>query len=278
MLRTIEQRLPDLSRTEQRIARWVLQHPKQAANSKLAAVAKACDASEPSVIRFCRHIGTAGFRDFAIRLTESLSRPAIFVHRDVSRDDTTVDAVAKVMDASIRALVNVRASASSMPFDPAVAAMQSARQLTFVGLGGSGHVAADACHKFFRLGIPCSAVNDAPTALQTAAIAAPDDVLIFISLAGASPELQRAAHLAADRRASIIVITDPDSKLASVAGILFPCDALDDANIYTPTSSRLAHLAVLDALQTSLALALGETALQHLQATKAAIGHSSIDR
>lgn len=271
MLSVIEQRLPDLSRTEQRIARWVLQHPRQAAGSKLAAVAEACHASEPSVIRFCRHIGLAGFRDFTIRLTESLSRPAIFVHRDVSRDDSTLDAVAKVMDASIRALVNVRATTSSMPFDEAIAAMTSTRQLTFIGFGASGHVAADACHKFFRLGIPCNTATDTPTALQTAAIAAPKDVLVIISLGGSSPDLDRVAQIATGRDAAVIGITDSESLLASSVRILFPCDALDDANIYTPMSSRLAHLAVLDALQTSLALALGGRALQHLKATKAAI-------
>lgn len=274
MIAVIEQRLPDLSRTGQRIARWVLQHPKQAATSKLAVVAKACATSEPSVIRFCRHVGASGFRDFTMRLTESLSHPAVFVHRNVSRDDTTVDAVAKVMDASIRALINVRASATSMPFDEAVTAMRAARQITFVGLGGSGHVAGDACHKFFRLGIPCAAVIDAPTALQSAAIAAPDDVLVVVSLAGNSPQLAQVAQLAVDRDARVIAVTDPDSPLADVASILFACDVLDDASVYTPMSSRLAHLAVLDALQISLALALGDTALQHLQATKAAIGHS----
>lgn len=271
MLSMIEQRLPDLSRTEQRIARWVLQHPRQAAGSKLAAVAEACDASEPSVIRFCRHVGTRGFRDFTIRLTESLSRPAVFVHRDVGRDDATVDAVAKVMDASIRALVNVRATAASMPFDNVVGAMQAARQLTFVGLGASGHVAADACHKFFRLGIPSTAVTDSPTALQSAAIATRDDVMILVSRSGSSTDLERVAQLAGSRGATVVAITDPDSTLARAAKAVFPCDELADVSVYTPMSSRLAHLAVLDALQTALALALGDRALENLKASRAAL-------
>ena len=271
MLSMIEQRLPDLSRTEQRIARWVLQHPRQAAGSKLAAVAEACEASEPSVIRFCRHVGTSGFRDFTIKLTESLSRPAVFVHRNVSRDDATVDAVAKVMDASIRALINVRATATSMPFDDVLGVMRSARQLTFIGLGASGHVAADACHKFFRLGVPCTAVTDTPTALQSAAIATREDVLILISRSGASPDLERVAQLARSGDATVIAVTDPDSPLARSAAVVFPCDETGDANIYTPMSSRLAHLAVLDALQTALALALGDSALENLEATRAAL-------
>lgn len=278
MLSLIEQRLPGLSRVEQRIARWVLAHPRQAANSKLAAVAAACEASEPSVIRFCRHVGLSGFREFTIRLTEALSRPAVFVHRSVSRDDATVDAVAKVMDASIRALVDARAMASSMPYDEAIAAMASARQLVFAGFGASGHVAADACHKFFRLGIPCTAVTDLPTALQLGAIAAKDDVFLFISRGGEWQELEQAARFAAERQATVIAITESGSRLARRAHIVFPCDTPEDANVYTPMSSRLAHMAVLDALQVALALALGETAVEKLRRSKLAIGKTPEQR
>ncbi len=268
MLRQIEQRLPDLSRAEQRVARWVLQHPRQAANSKLAAVASACDASEPTVIRFCRHIGLSGFREFTIRLTEALSRPAVFVHRNVSRDDTASDAVAKVMDASIRTLVDVRARATSMPFEQAVLIMSSARQLVFAGSGASGRVAEDACHKFFRLGLPCSALTDTPTMLQFAAIAEPGDVLLMPSHSGETRELLQTAALAGAQGATVIAITEPTSALAAAADLLFPCHVSEEANVYTPMSSRLAHLALFDALQVSLALALGESAVRRLKRSK----------
>ena len=278
MLNLIEQRLPDLSRAEQRVARWVLEHPRRAASSKLDAVASASETSEPTVIRFCRHVGLEGFREFTIRLTEALSRPAIYVHRNVSKDDTVADAVSKVMDASIRALIDVRALASSMPFDKAVAAMSSARQLLFVGLGASGGVASDACNKFFRLGIPCVALTDTPTGLQFAAIANQGDVLLIISRGGESVELERIANLASENGAFVIGITEPASRLANAANILFPCDTLEDANVYTPMSSRLAHLALLDALQVTLALAQGETAVENLRRSKDALALSTAQK
>lgn len=268
MLNRIEQRLPDLSRAEQRVARWVLSHPRQAASSKLASVASACDTSEPTVIRFCRHIGLDGFREFTIRLTEALSRPAVYVHRDVSADDTTSDAVAKVMDASIRALIDVRAGATSMPFEAAVNAMANARQLLFVGLGASGQVAGDACNKYFRLGIPCAALTDTPTILQSAAIATADRVWLMTSHSGQSDELERAANTARSGGSTVIAFTDPTSRLADAANLVFPCYGAEDTNIYTPMSSRLGHLALLDALQVSLALVLGEPALDRLRRSK----------
>ena len=93
MLQVIEQRIKDLSPAEQRVAEWVLSHPRQAAHATLATVARECGTSEPTVIRFCRHMGLAGFRELAIRLAEALSHPGNYVHRDVGPDDSTSDAI-----------------------------------------------------------------------------------------------------------------------------------------------------------------------------------------
>jgi len=271
MLRRIQQQTSDLSRAEQRVARWVLEHPRKAARATLAEVAKQCGTSEPTVIRFCRHVGLGGFRDFTIRLTETLSRPGSNVHTNVSADDTAADAVSKVLDASIRSLIDMRSQLSAMPFEDALAAMVPARQLAFAGLGASGHVANDACHKFFRLGIPCTALTDPPSILQFAAIAETQDVLVITSHTGDWPELIRASEIARSRGATVIALTNPYSPLAAACRIVFDCPALEDSSVYTPMSSRLAHLALLDALQVALALAMGSTAVERLRLSKEAL-------
>ena len=271
MLARIKEMAPELSRAEQRVARWVVRHPRQASRATLAAIAVACDVSEPTVIRFCRHIGLAGFRDFTIRLTEYLSRPVSNVHNDVHVDDTVSEAVTKVLDASIRSLTDMRSMASELPVDLAVAAFKDARQIAFAGLGASGHVAADACQKFFRLGIPCTALTNTPDVLQYSGIAESTDVLVIASYSGNWPELARAAELAVARNVTVIALTHRGSRLAEVATILFPSEFIEDASIYTPSSSRLAHLAVLDALQVALALALGETGVEKLRCSRQAL-------
>jgi len=271
MLTQIKDLTPELSRAEQRVARWVVKHPKQASRSTLASIAAECEVSEPTVIRFCRHIGLEGFREFTIRLTEDLSRPVSNVHNNVSADDTASDAVTKVMDASIGSLIDMRAIMSSLPVDEAVAAMAGARQIAFAGLGASGHVAADACQKFFRLGTPCAALTNTPDILQFAGVLEPGDVIVFISHGGIWPELARAAEFAKRRGATVIALTDQGSRLASVASIVFPCEGVEDPSIYTPMSSRLAHLALLDALQVALALVLGDTAVDKLKQSRQAL-------
>ena len=271
MLSTINRVLPGLSPAERRVARWVLMHPKEAAEGTLARLAREAETSEPTVVRFCRRIGLSGYRELAIRLTEALSNPVSYVHRDVNPDDSTPDAVLKVMDASIRSLIDMRAQLSSMPVDEAVAAMRNARQIAFAGLGASGHVANDACHKFFRLGIPCTSLTDTPMILQFAAIAEPEDVLVLLSHTGRWEDFARAARLARGRGATVIALTNPDSSIAAEAGLLFPCELIEDTSVYTPMSSRLAQLALLDAIHVALALARGEVASDTLRRSKDAL-------
>lgn len=271
MLTRIEQQISNLTRAETRVAEWILAHPRQAADATLAEVARECGASEPTVIRFCRSVGLGGFRELTIRLTEALSRPVSYVHRDVSADDATPDAVTKVLDAAIQSLIDMRSQLSSMPIDRAAMILAGARQITFAGLGASGHVAADACHKFFRLGTPCSAHTDTPSILQAAAIAAPGDVLLIVSHLGGWPELDQAASAARDNGADVIALTDPSSELAQRVTLAFSWDPQEDTSVYTPMSSRLAQLALLDALYVAFALSLGKPAAENLRRSKDAL-------
>lgn len=271
MLTEIHRALPALSPSEKQVAEWIVAHPKEASGATLAHVAKECATSEPTVIRFCRHVGLKGFRELGIRLTEALSRPGSYVHRDVHADDASSDAVIKVMDASIRSLIDMKSRLSEMPIDAAVRALTNARQIAFAGLGASGHVASDACHKFFRLGIPCSTLMDTPMILQFAAIAEPEDVLMLISHTGRWPEFAQAARIAKRRGATVIAITNPASELAGVASILFPAQVIEDTSVFTPMSSRLAQLALLDALQVALALTRGSSASDSLRLSKDAL-------
>ncbi|MEQ8690510.1 MAG: SIS domain-containing protein [Pseudomonadales bacterium] len=262
---------PALSRAEAQVAQCVLAEPRQAAESAIAQLAAAAGVSEPTIVRFCRSLGLSGFRELRTQLVVSLQHPDSFLHQDVDSADAVSDAAAKVLENSVRALVNLRAVANGMPFEQAVSLMQPARQLVFVGLGASGHVALDAEHKFFRLGIPTTSATDIQTIMQRAAIAQPGDVYIATSYSGTWRELVDAMSLVVENGAHVIAITDPSSPLARTAQIAFESHPSEDTSVYTPMSSRLVHLALLDALQVALALAMGADAEDKLRRSKQAL-------
>lgn len=277
MLDRIRDQAGRLSPAESRVARWVADHPRQAMSRPLAEVAAASGASEPTVVRFCRHMGLSGFRELRIRLAEAVSAPAAYVHSDVLQDDSVADVLTKVLDRSIQALAALRSRAGQMAVPQAVERMSTARQLVFAGIGASGEVARDACQKFFRLGIPCAAVSDLPTMLQMAAIADAADVFLVTSHTGRRPELARCARVAGRRGATVIALTAPGSELAEAATLTLPCLPEEDTSLYTPMSSRLAQLALLDAMQVALAVRLGPAASERLRASKAVLETANTD-
>ncbi len=271
MLKQIQACSPGLSIAERKVADWVLSHPRQAAESTLAEVSQRTGVSEPTVVRFCRSVGLGGFRELSRRLTEALSQPLAYLHQDVTKEDNDADVLAKVFDASIRALVDMRIQLSGQPLARAIARLGEARQIVFIGLGASGQVARDARHKFFRLGIPCSALTDTPSILQFASIAQPGDELIFLSARGQWPELAQAARQASGHGAGTISITRPGSALANDSTLLFAYEPNEDTSIFTPMTSRLAQLALIDALLVALTLSLGEPAAENLRAANSAL-------
>ena len=278
ILSRIEVVLPELSRSEQRVARWVLDQPRAAQSYAIAAIAMQCDVSEPTVIRFCRSIGLAGVRALKQQLLAALQRPESYLHTDVAVDDDIQQATGKVMDSAIRALIDYRDHCNLEVFERIAQDAVHARQIVFAGLGASGIVAQDACHKFFRLGIPTTTALDVPIMLQRAAIAKRGDVFIACSNTGRWPELVRAMELAAQNDALVVAVTRLQTPLAKSARYVLECPSPEDTSIYAPMNSRLVQLAILDGLQVALALVMGERVETRLRASKEVLRQPVVDR
>lgn len=260
-----------LSPSEARVGQWVLGHPRQAVELSLADLARAVGVSEPTVVRFCRSVGAAGFRVWKQRLLAALSRPESYLHSAIEATDTTEDAAQKVIESAIHALVQLREAIAQQPLQRAVDILLPARQLVFVGFGASAAVARDAWHKYFRLGIPATTALDTPTMLQHAAIAEPGVVYLAISHSGQWPETVQAMALAQRRGARIIGFTRAGSPLARLAEVVFDELPPEDDRVQTPMTSRLTQLAMLDALHVALARGMGPTAIANLQRSKTAL-------
>jgi RpiR family carbohydrate utilization transcriptional regulator len=271
MLSRIEQNRQALSAAERRVADWVLDNPHRVVSLPLARIAAAARVSEPTVVRFCRSVGSKGFSDFKVRVAQYLAAGQTLVHADVRPGDDASDILAKVMGGSIRELSSVQRSLDPSRIEQAVSLLLEARRIDFFGVGASGIVVQDALNKFFRLGVPCAAYYDAPTILQAGAIADETHAVIAVSKTGDSLPVVEACLQARRNGARVIALTSPMSPLAAAARLAILLDVREDTNVYTPMSSRLAQLAVLDVLQVAYALNLGAPGIEKLKRAKIAL-------
>lgn len=257
MLSEIETALKSMTRAERKVARVVLASPYRILRKSIGLVAGEAGVSEPSVIRFCRAMNCKGFQDFKLQLAQDLATGAHFSETSLSIDETAPDLIAKVIDSGISSLIKVRDSLPPDAVQAAVELLAGADRIEIYGLGGSGIVAQDAQHKFFRLGVPVVAYSDPSVHSVSASLLGPGCVIVAISQGGATQDIIASAELGLAAGAKVVAITAADSALAKLASVCLPMNSLEDEDFYAPIKSRMAHLAIVDVLAVGVALSRG---------------------
>ena len=257
MLRELEQQMSGMTRAERKVARIVVDSPYKVLRKSIGLLAREAGVSEPSVIRFCRALQCRGFQEFKLKLAQDLATGAHFGEAGPLVDGSGADLITRVIDSGIASLIKVRDSLPPDDVSAAVKLLAEAERIEFYGLGGSGIVAQDAQHKFFRLGIPVIAYSDPTVHSVAASLLGPGCVIVAISQSGATPDILTSVDLGLAAGASVIAITASDSPLARLATLCLPMNSLADEDLYAPVKSRMAHLAIVDVLAVGVALKLG---------------------
>ncbi len=268
MLDRIKASLPSLAPAEQRVGKLVLSDPRSFASLPVSELAERAHVSKPTVVRFCRSMGYDGLSDFKLKLAGTVSEGVPFIHRSVDVDDKTSDVLVKVIDNTVAAFLKYRNDASTHAIERAVDALmatyRSRGRIEFFGAGNSGIVAQDAQHKFFRLGINAIAYSDGHMQVMSASLLGAGDCVVIVSNSGRTRDLMDAADIARQHGATVITITASGSPLANAGHIHLAADHPEGYDRYSPMTSRLMHLMIIDVLATCVALRIGGQQLQPL--------------
>jgi RpiR family carbohydrate utilization transcriptional regulator len=268
LLQHIAQSRHLLRKSELKVADHLLLDPAAVIHSSMADLAHNVGVSEPTIVRFCRAIGCNGFQDLKLRLAQSLAAGASFGQFAIREDDSVTDFSLKIFDTTLHTLMEVRERLSVESLERAIAAIAKAQRVEFYGFGASGAVATDAQHKFFRLLLTAAAYSDPHMQAMSAVTLKPGDVAICISQSGRSKDLLTTAHLVRETGATLITLCPGQTPLAELSDINLAIDVQEDTEIYTPLTSRIAHLVVIDVLAMGVAMARGPDLVEHLKSVK----------
>ena len=254
----IRERLAQLRKSERKVAEVVLADPDAAMNSTIATLAHAAGVSDPTVVRFCEAVGCAGFQDFKIALARG-NAFALHAHSAIAAEDAPADVAGKIFQYTIASLDRARRTLDPAAVTEAIEILADARKIDFFGFGASAIVALDAQQKFPLFGKPCIATVDSHQQYMAALTMDPDDVLVAISNTGETEAILQCVEAARHRGAKVIGITGRrTSTLARYCDVLLVVETHENTNVYTPTTSRLGALVVIDILSTGLALRLDQ--------------------
>ena len=253
LIRRIADNQQKLRKSEAKVASYVLANANDVIKMRIVDLAANSEVSEPTVIRFCRALGFDGFQSFKLQLAQQLGMGSVYTQFAVDDNDTVTDLRNKVFDTTVGSLLTVRGALNADVLEQAISTISNARRVEFYGFGASGSVAADAQHKFFRLQLSTAAYTDPHIQHMSAIALESDDVVVAISQSGETQALLQSVHLAREAGAKVIGLAPENTSLSKQCSIPIYVNMEEDLQSYTPVSSRIAHLVVIDVLATGVA-------------------------
>lgn len=223
-------------------------------NGSISEAASLAGVSDPTVVRFCKQLGLKGFMELKLRLA-SAHPVETKVLEDITETDSVESIFTHVMRSTVEAVSCTERGMDRRMLEQAVDAMVAATRWEFYGMGGSGIIALDAHHKFFRLGVPSVAYNDSHMQAMSAAQLDKQAVAVVISHSGATKDIIESAEIAKNAGATLIgILGKKNSELAKHCHIPLCVSSRESALRLAPKTGRLMQLALLDALFLAVAM------------------------
>ncbi|MFS4582799.1 MurR/RpiR family transcriptional regulator [Phaeobacter sp. C3_T13_0] len=262
-----------LATQEQRVANYVKENLEDISSMAISDLARHCQVSKPTVIRFCRTLGCEGYREFKLRLAQNLAVSLQYLSPDALKPtETGASAIDQVFGAVHANAMAMREQLDQSLFSEAKLALLGTRNLLFAGIGGgSSAVSQEGANRFFRLGIPAVATSDSYILQMRAATLNQSDVLFVISASGEADAIVGAVEIANNYGATTICVTTPGTRLAKTATIPLLVNLPEDQNIHKPTASRYIHMMIVDALALAVAQQRAQETTENLRRIRASL-------
>ncbi len=256
----------DLSPAERDVARVVATDFEAATRMTIAELAARAKVSQPTVTRFCRSVGCASFAEFKINLASTMAVASAYLKSGRTFEDDAGQLANTVMMRAVAALRDCLDQIDGATMEAAIAALAGSRRIDIYGQGGgSAALIEDARLRFFRLGLPVCAYTDGHQQRMSAATLQTGDAVLAISNSGRSKPVVEAVEIARSFGAATVAITRTGTPLASNADIVVAVAIAEGSNVLMPTTSRYAHMAIIDTLAAGVAARLGDRARESLR-------------
>ena len=277
LLLHIKQKFDAFTKSEQKIAQYILDNPEAVVNSTIMELAELSHCSEATIVRFCRSMGYSGFLKFKISYAQNVVDPYKHLNPTFEKDDSTDKIIEKVFYNVKLALDQTKAILDNDTFQKAVAVIHDCKRLEIFGSGGSGIVAKDLQHKLLKIGIKCNTYEDIDLQLMSASLLGKGDVAMGISRSGTNSGTIECLKLAREAGATtIVLVSQGKSPILKYGDIVLRNATMETVFRSESVSGRIAQLVILDALVAALAYKEYDASYCAIQKTRDATSNRKI--
>jgi RpiR family transcriptional regulator, carbohydrate utilization regulator len=257
--------LPSLQPSDARVAQLIIDEPDAIVYRSVSEVAEAAQTSAATVVRCAQKLGFKGFHDLKLALAQERATFEAAQSEEIEVDPRLA-VLSQVLTAGAQTVRDAAALVDPDAFDAVVSALAAAERILFAGVGTSAPLTQDAAYRFSAIGARAEAYADIHVQLLQARLLGPKDVCIAISHTGSTRETLEAVRAAKASGAVTAAVTSfARSPLTELVDHVILAGTREVSFRLEAMASRLAHLALLDALLVSLASrdeARAQTALE----------------
>lgn len=204
----INKRYNSLKNSGKRIAEYIQNHMDEVVLLSLNGLAKKCNTSDATVLRFCRSLGYLGFSDFKISLVPELLRSGKKVYIELD-DEKGPGKIKKIFRGNfILQMDSTLENCNEEMLKSLALQITQAKRILIIGLGGSAGVAHIFCDSLGSLGIYSTFLRDRSIIQNVVPVLGSGDVVIGISHSGETEEVVSALKTAKEHDVTTVGITN----------------------------------------------------------------------
>ena len=257
----------EMGKAEKQIADWILNNPGQIISLSIVELAEQCGCSEATIVRFSKRLGLSGYQELKISLASESGTST--VNANITSSDSAYEMFEKVSNDIYFSLELTKKSLDPKSMSVAANKICSANKIVVFGLGNSASIATDASHKFLRAGLNCVAYSDNHMQVIAASHLEKGDVAIAISHSGSSKDIVDALKIAKEHGATTITVSNKGkSPILKFSDVVLATSASETQYNILALNSRIAQLAIIDALYFFVVYNLSNKALESIKETE----------
>ena len=250
----IKNKYNDLTKIEKKIADYLLSNDISFMQLPISKFAENVGVAGSAVIRFCKTLGFSGYSDFKMNMAmEAVKEKSIAILPDIGPEDNIQDIVNTVFSSSIKALKDTLKMLDLQKIPAIIEKLSCARHIYLYAVGTSIPLIEDMQKRLMRLGYISFSISDVYEMQMSLMNITPQDFVIAISHSGRTEQVVNIVKKAKELYVPTLCITSySESTLAKLCD--FSLVDYSDENKYPieAVSSRIAHMAIIDAIIVAL--------------------------
>ena len=277
LLERIQERYGSLRKSERVVADFLRENAGRRLDSSITELGRNLGVSEATISRVSRALGYEGYPDLKLSVAEG-SRPKSSyanIPVEIDESDSLIRTSGKLASLLVSGLEGTQRMLDAHRLEQAVEALQSARKIVFVGVGGGAAICDEAAHMFLKAGFDAASYRDSYTQTIMAAQLKPGDAMVGISHTGTTATVADAMMLAKKNGATTIAITsNAQSDVAHAGSVCLTTWGASQQVVPLHgdfLEGRLSQLFLVDVLYVGVLFRAGKTTAENLRPTGVAL-------